>query len=104
MDMQQLMRQAQQMQRQLEDAQAQLGDTEVSASAGGGMVKVTGTADGDITAIKIDGTALGLDEDDTEMLEDTVLAAVTEMLSRAREVADRQLGSVTGGMGIPGLF
>ena len=104
MDMQQLMRQAQQMQRQLEDAQEQLGDIEVSASAGGGMVKVTGTADGEITDIKIDGAALGLDEDDTEMLQDTILAAINEALAQAQEVANRQIGSVTGGLNIPGLF
>ena len=103
MNMQQVMKQAQKMQRQLAEAQDQLAETEVSATAGGGMVKVTGTADGQITDIQIDGSALGLDEEDSEMLQDTVLAAVNEMLARAQEVTNSRLGSLTGGMGMPGM-
>lgn len=103
MNMQQMMKQAQKMQRQLAEAQDQLADIEVSATAGGGMVKAIGTASGDITAIEIDGAALGLDEDDTELLQDTVLAAVSEMLARAQEVTNQQLGALTGGMGMPGM-
>jgi DNA-binding YbaB/EbfC family protein len=103
MNMQQMMKQAQKMQRQLADAQDQLAETEVSASAGGGMVKVTGTADGSITGIEIDGSVLGLDEEDSEMLQDTILAAVNEMLARAQEVTNQRLGSITGGMNIPGM-
>lgn len=103
MNMQQMMQQAQKMQRELEKAQDSLGDIEVNASAGGGMVKVTGTADGAITAVEIDGASLGLDEDDTEMLQDTVLAAVSECLSRAQEAADKQMSAITGGMSIPGM-
>ena len=103
MNMQQVMQQAQKMQRQLAEAQDQLDDVEVSASAGGGMVTVTGTANGDINAITIDGAALGLDEEDTEMLQDTVLAAVNEMLERAQEVANQRIGAITGGMGMPGM-
>jgi DNA-binding YbaB/EbfC family protein len=104
MNMQQMMQQAQKMQRQLTEAQDHLADIEVSASAGGGMVKVDGTAAGEITAITIDGATLGLDEDDTEMLQDTVLAAVNEMLARAQEVTNQQMSAITGGMGMPGLF
>lgn len=103
MNMQQMMKQAQKMQRQLAEAQDRLAEMEVSATAGGGMVKAIGTASGDITAIEIDGAALGLDEDDTEMLQDTVLAAVSEMLARAQEVTNEQLGAFTGGMGMPGM-
>lgn len=103
MNMQQMMKQAQKMQRQLAEAQDHLGDIEVNASAGGGMVKAYGTAAGDVTAIEIDGAALGLDEDDTEMLQDTVLAAVNDLLARAQEVTNQQLGALAGGMGIPGM-
>jgi len=91
------------MQRQLAEAQDQLSEVEVSASAGGGMVTVTGTADGDINDIKINGAAIGLDEEDTEMLQDTILAAVNEMLARAQEVTNQRLGAITGGMGMPGM-
>ncbi|MDI9589979.1 MAG: YbaB/EbfC family nucleoid-associated protein [Acidobacteriota bacterium] len=103
MNMQQMMKQAQRMQRQLAEAQDQLADVEVSATAGGGMVKVTGTAAGDITGIQIDGSSLGLDEEDSEMLQDTVLAAINETLARAQEVTNQRLGALTGGMGVPGM-
>ena len=103
MNMQQVMKQAQKMQRQLAEAQDALSDVEVSGTAGGGMVTVKGTADGQISAIEIHGSVLGLDEEDTEMLQDSVLAAVNEMLSNAQEVTNQRLGAITGGMGMPGM-
>ena len=102
MNMQQMMQQAQKMQRQLADAQDRLADIPVSASAGGGMVKVEGTADMRITSITIDPDAC--DPADVELLQDSLLAAVNECLSSAQDAANQQLGSVTGGMNIPGLF
>lgn len=102
MNMQQMMKQAQKMQKQLAKAQDELGDIEVSASAGGGMVKVTGTADGRISGITIDPDSL--DPEDVEILQDSILAAVNDCLQSAQEVADKQLGAITGGMNIPGMF
>ena len=102
MNMQQMMKQAQKMQKQLADAQDRLGDIEVSASAGGGMVKVTGTADMRITSVTIDPEAV--DPEDVELLQDSVLAAVNECLSSAQDAANQQLGAITGGMNVPGLF
>ena len=102
MNMQQMMKQAQKMQRHLADAQDRLADIPVSASAGGGMVKVEGTADMRITSITIDPDAC--DPADVELLQDSLLAAVNECLSSAQDAANQQLGSVTGGMNIPGLF
>lgn len=102
MNMQQIMQQARKMQAQLAEAQEQLKDLEVSASAGGGMVKVTATGDGVITGITIDPEAL--DPEDVELIQDTILAAVNEALSSAQELSSRQLGAITGGMGMPGMF
>ena len=101
MNMQQIMQQARKMQAQLAEAQEQLKDLEVSASAGGGMVKVTATGDGVITSITIDPEAL--DPEDVELIQDTILAAVNEALSSAQELSSRQLGAITGGMGMPGM-
>ncbi len=103
MNMQQMMKQAQKMQRQLAEAQDELADVEVTGTAGGGMVTVTGTADGSITGVRIDGSALGLDEEDTDMLQDTVLAAINETLAKAQEVTNQRIGALTGGMGMPGM-
>ena len=102
MNMQQIMQQARKMQAQLAEAQEQLKDLEVSTSAGGGMVKVTATGDGVITSITIDPEAL--DPEDVELIQDTILAAVNEALSSAQELSSRQLGAITGGMGMPGMF
>jgi DNA-binding YbaB/EbfC family protein len=97
-----MMKQAQKMQKQLAEAQDKLSDIEVSASAGGGMVKVVGTADMHLSSITIDPEAL--DPEDVDILQDTILAAVNECLSSAQEAANQQLGAVTGGLNMPGLF
>lgn len=102
MDMQQIMEQARLMQQQLEDAQNNMGEIELTATAGGGMVTVTGTADMKITSIKIDPEAV--DPDDVGMLEDMVLTAVNSLISQANEAANSQVANITGGLNIPGLF
>lgn len=102
MDMQQIMEQARLMQQQLEDAQNNMGEIELTATAGGGMVTVTGTADMKITSIKIDPEVV--DPDDVGMLEDMVLTAVNSLISQANEAANSQVANITGGLNIPGLF
>ena len=102
MDMQQIMEQARLMQQQLEDAQNNMGEIELTATAGGGMVTVTGTADMKVTSITIDPEAV--DPDDVSMLEDMVLTAVNSVLSQANEAANSQVANITGGLNIPGLF
>lgn len=99
MDMQKLMKQAQQMQAQMEQAQAQLADERVESSAGGGMVTVVASGAGDVLSIKIDPE--GVDTEDIEMLEDMVLAAVTEALRMAGDLAQQKMAPLTGGMGLP---
>ena len=102
MDMQQIMEQARLMQQQLEDAQNNMGEIELTATAGGGMVTVTGTADMKVTSITIDPEAV--DPDDVSMLEDMVLTAVNSLLAQANEAANNQVANITGGLNIPGLF
>ena len=102
MNMQQMMKQARKMQEQLAKAEEELAQTEVSSSAGGGMVKVVATADLRVKSITIDPEAL--DPDDVEMLQDMVLTAVNDALESAQDAASRQVSSVTGGLSIPGLM
>lgn len=102
MDMQQIMEQARLMQQQLTDAQDNMGNIEVQASAGGGMVNVTATADMKLTSITIDPEAV--DPDDVAMLEDLVLTAVNAALAKANDAANDQVAGITGGLNIPGLF
>ena len=102
MNMQQMMKQARKMQEQLAAAQEKLKDVEVSASTGGGMVKVVAT--GELKSIEISPDAC--DPEDVELLQDMVLAAVNEALNSAQEAASSQMSAATGlgGMNIPGLF
>ncbi|MBQ6395830.1 MAG: YbaB/EbfC family nucleoid-associated protein [Atopobiaceae bacterium] len=102
MNMQQIMRQARKMQEQLESMQEGLKDMETSSSAGGGMVKVTVTGDMRVKSITIDPEAV--DPEDVEMLEDMIIAAVNDALESANEAANQQMGSITGGLSIPGLM
>lgn len=101
MNMQQMMKQARKMQEQLAAAQENIAQSTVDASAGGGMVKVTVNGEMQITSLKIDPEAL--DPEDVEMLEDMVTAAVNEALRGVGDLANRQMGAITGGLNIPGM-
>ena len=100
-NMQQLMKQAQKMQQQLLAAQQQLAETEVTGTAGGGLVTATVTGSGEVVGIKIDPKAV--DPDDVESLEDLVVAALRDASAAAKDLAEEKMGPVTGGMGGLGL-
>ena len=105
--MQQLMKQAQQMQQQLEQAQEELAATEITGTAGGGLVTATLLGSGELTALTIDPKAV--DPDDVETLQDLVVAAVRDASRQVGEVAAQKMGPLAGGLGdlgslgIPGL-
>jgi len=104
MDFNKMMEQVQQMQTQMQQAQEELKNETILATAGGGMVTVTATGNGEIKEIKIDPKAI--DPDDPEMLEDMVLAAVNEALRSAHGLIETKLGPAMGGLGdlgLPGL-
>ncbi len=103
--MQQLMKQAMEMQQQLAAAQAQLAEAEVTGTAGGGLVSVTMTGSGELTAVAISPEAV--DPDDVETLQDLVVAALRDAQRAVNELAASTMGPVTGGLGgglgLPGL-
>ncbi len=109
-NMQQMLKQVQKMQADMMAAQEKLKDEEVTASAGGGMVKVTISGDLIVKRVEIDPEAVDLE--DVEMLADLVLASVNEALRSAQELAAKALGGAAGplggtgglgGLGLPGL-
>jgi DNA-binding YbaB/EbfC family protein len=102
LNMDKIMKQAQKMQAQMAKVQEELAGETVEGSAGGGMVTVTANGQGDVVGVKIDPEVLG--DEDAEMVEDLVLAAVNEALRRSKELAAEKMGRVTGGLGMPGLF
>jgi len=95
-----IMRQAQEMQEKLKSAQEALADTEVTGSAGGGLVEVTMTGRHDVRRIAIDDALMG---DDKEVLEDMVAAAVNDAVRRVEKVTEEKMGGLTAGLNIPGL-
>ena len=99
MNMQQLMKQAQKMQEQL---QKQMEATVVEASAGGGMVSVKMNGNKQVLSIQIDQEVFG--NEDKEMLQDLIVAAVNEGMRKIDEALAGQIGNLTGGLKIPGLF
>jgi len=102
--MQQLMKQAQKMQAQMEAAQEQLAQTELTGTAGGGLVTATLTGAGEVLSIKIDPKVV--DPDDVESLEDLVIAAIRDASRAAQELAAATMGPLAGGaggLGLPGL-
>jgi len=104
MDFAKLAEQAQQMQEELQRLQEEAARELVSATAGGGMVKVTATAGGEITKIEIDPKAI--DPDDPELLADLVTAAVNEALRAGRALVESKVSSMLpSGLGglLPGM-
>ncbi len=104
-----ILKQLQKVQEEIAQTQESLGKLHVEGTAGGGMVTVVANGKQEVLDIKIEKGAV--DPNDVELLEDVIVAAVNQALSRAREQASAQmnkaaggmLGNLPGGMKIPGL-
>lgn len=101
-NVQKMMKQAQKLQRQMLEAQDALAEERVEGTSGGGTVRVIADGQQNIVEIKIEPEAV--DPEEVEMLEDMVLAAVSEALKNSRELAEERLGAFTKGLKIPGLM
>ena len=102
MNMSDLLKQAQQFQDKLTTVQAELGSRQVSGSAGAGMVTVTVNGNGELLAISIEQAIVTADN--TQMLQDLIVAAVNDGLRKAKELGKAEMTKMTGGLNIPGLF
>ncbi len=89
------------MQAKIAKMQEELKEKTVEASSGGGMVKVVCDGQQNIVSIEIEPELL--EEKDVEMLQDLILAAVNDALRRSREIAEEEMGKITGGLNFPGL-
>ena len=98
MNIQKMMQQAQQMQARM---QKQMEEMRVEATAGGGMVTVVINGAKQMQSIKIDPEAVS--KDDVEMLQDLILAAMTDAYRKVDEAMQQQMSGLMGGMKIPGL-
>lgn len=90
------------MQADMQNLQADLEGREYTANAGGGLVEVTVDGKHTLKAVKINPEAVDLD--DIEMLEDFITIAVNEAIGKAIAESDEEMGAITGGLNMPGMF
>lgn len=101
-NMNKLMKQVQKMQKDMEKLQDELKEKTVEATAGGGVVKAIANGKKQLVSIEISPEVV--DPDDIEMLQDLVMAAANEALQKAEEMVTGEMGKLTGGLNIPGMF
>ena len=92
-----LLQQAQQMQRKMMEVDKKLNEMEVTGSVSGGLVTITMTGKGDVKGVKIDASL----KEETEVLEDLILAAFSEAKKNADKLSETEMKSVSGGMPMP---
>jgi len=97
-----MMKQAQQLQARMLKMQEELAGKTVEAAAGGGMVRVVANGRQQIVSIRIEKEVVN--PDDVDMLQDLILAAVNDALTRSQEMVASEMGKLTGGLNIPGLM
>lgn len=96
-----IMKQAQQMQDKMQKAQEEIANMEVTGEAGAGMVKVTMLGNHNVRRVVVDESLM---EDDKEMIEDLVAAAINDAVRRVGEASKEKMADVTGGMPLPPGF
>ena len=101
-NMQSMIRQAQKMQEQMTSLQEELDAREYDVAAGGGAVKIKITGKKEILSVNLDPDLV--DPDDIESLQDVLVAAFNEAIRKVEDTNAEEMGKVTGGMNMPGLF
>jgi len=99
-DMGRLMQQAQEMQQKMTEAQERIQTLEADGSAGAGMVKAVAGADGTLKSLSVDPSLLS-GEEEREVLEDLIVAAVNDAVSKARDLGKAEMAKVTEGLPLP---
>ena len=102
MDINALMRQAQSMQRNIQKKQKEVESQEFVASTNGGAIVVTIKGDKTILNVEIDEDLL--DKDNKDMLQDMLIIAINEAISKVEAAMSEAMNGATGGMNIPGMF
>lgn len=94
-----MLKEAQKLQGRMTEMQAKLADTEMSGSAGGGLVAVTLTGKGEMRRIKIDKTLV--DPEEVEILEDLVVAATNDAKAKLEAFMQEEMQKIAGGLPLP---
>lgn len=93
-----LMKQAQQMQEKMQRMQEEVAKLEVTGESGGGLVKITMTGKHEVRRVSIDDSLM---QDDKEMLEDLIAAAINDAARRVEQNQQEKMAGVTAGMNLP---
>lgn len=101
-NMNDMIKQAQKMQSQITDVQEDIESREFSTSVGGGAVEVTLSGKKEIRALNIKPEVV--DPEDIEMLQDLIISAVNECVKKIEDTSEAEMGAITGGVSLPGLF
>lgn len=101
-NMQKMMKQVQKMQQDMLKMQEEIGAREVEGTAGSGLVTITMTGNQEVKGVVVKPEAI--DSDDPEMLQDLLVVAFNDALTKAKDMMAGEMGKITGGMNIPGLF
>jgi|SRR5699024_2768862 len=99
-NMSKMMKQMQKMQKDMVKAQEELYEMVFEATSGGEMVKVTANGRKEILDIEIEEDVV--DPDDIEMLQDLIIAATNEVLTKVEDTTNEKIGKFTQGMNLPG--
>jgi nucleoid-associated protein EbfC len=103
MNIAKMMKQAQQMQGQMQTVQAELAKRTYEATAGGGAVKAVATGDGELKSLTLSPELVKDAANDPEMLQDLILTAIREASTQAKADAQKEMGKLTAGLGLPGF-
>lgn len=98
----QMMKQAQHLQERMQAMQTELEAAEIEGTSGGGMVRVTLNGKGEAKRVKIDPSIVQADE--TEVLEDLILAAFNDAKTKVEQTAQQKMKELTGGLALPPGF
>ncbi|MBR5512656.1 MAG: YbaB/EbfC family nucleoid-associated protein [Ruminococcus sp.] len=98
----QLVRQAQKMQDQITELQADIEARDFTATAGGGVVEVTLNGKKEIKTLSLKPEVV--DPEDIETLQDLIIAAINEAVNNIENTTETEMGKITGGVSIPGMF
>jgi len=98
-DMAKMMKAAQDMQQKMADLQAEMNTMIIEGQSGAGLVKATATAKGELKSLDIDPSIFN--GDDKEVVEDLILAAISDAQTKAKAKAKEEMSKLTEGMGLP---
>lgn len=101
-NMNSMIKQAQKMQEQITDLQNDIEEREFAATAGGGAVEVVVTGKKTLKSLTLKPEVV--DPEDIEMLQDLIISAVNEAVNNVETTTENEMGKITGGVSLPGLF